>query len=85
MSFIKNNLACALCFSGVFFTACAERIVVRTQEVYIPTKCEQNIPKRPTKKENISRNVIDILEYTEKLEKIVEACVSDPSSNSSKK
>lgn len=84
MSFIKSSLACALCFSVMFFTACAERIVIKTQEVYIPTKCEQNIPKRPTKKANISRNVIDILEYTEKLEKIVEACVSDPS-NSSKK
>lgn len=41
----------------------------------IPVKCQAEIPERPTKVRMISHNVSNIIEYTEKLEALVEMCV----------
>lgn len=45
--------------------------------VYIPTKCEVDKPPRPAYKKNQTEadSIIDILQYTEKLEKIVDFCI----------
>lgn len=48
-----------------------------TKEVLVPVKCEAEIPERPTKVNSITRNVASIVEYTEKLEVIIDTCVVD--------
>ena len=71
-SLIKNSLlAVLLMFS---FSACSNTAIV-TKEVMIPVKCQAEIPERPTKVRMISHNVSNIIEYTEKLEALVELCV----------
>lgn len=49
--------------------------VVVTKEVMVPVKCEAEIPERPVKVNSITRNVASIVEYTEKLEVIIDTCV----------
>ena len=70
MRFLLSSLFVALIFSGC---ATKERIV--TQEVYIPVKCQPTKPVRPTKTSSYERNILNILEYTEKLEVLVDKCV----------
>ena len=70
MRFLLSSLFVALIFSGC---ATKERIV--TQEVYIPVKCQATKPVRPTKTNSYERNILNILEYTEKLEVLVDKCV----------
>ena len=70
MRFLLSSLFVALIFSGC---ATKERIV--TQEVYIPVKCQATKPVRPTKSSSYEKNILNILEYTEKLEVLVDKCV----------
>ena len=70
MRFLLSSLFVALIFSGC---ATKERIV--TQEVYIPVKCRAAKPVRPIKTSSYERNILNILEYTEKLEVLVDKCV----------
>ena len=70
MRFLLSSLFVALIFSGC---ATKERIV--TQEVYIPVKCQAVKPVRPIKTSSYERNILNILEYTEKLEVLVDKCV----------
>ena len=62
----------SLCVFSIFFIGCSTLSVPK--EVYIPVKCKATIPDRPTHK-NYEEDIINILSYTEKLEKIVEVCV----------
>lgn len=74
-SFSINSIF-LLFFVFLFFTGCSSvKTAIVTKDVYIPVKCEVDIPPRPVKVDSTSRNVISILEYTEKLEVIIEACV----------
>ena len=70
MRFLLSSLFVALIFSGC---ATKERIV--TQEVYIPVICQATKPVRPTKTSSYEKNILNILEYTEKLEVLVDKCV----------
>lgn len=79
----KSNL---LIFIGVLFLFCSMfslsgcstvKPVIVTKEVLIPVKCEVEVPKRPTKVDSITRSVASIVEYTEKLEVIIDSCVVD--------
>ena len=70
MRFLLSSLFVALIFSGC---ATKERIV--TQEVYIPVKCQAVKPVRPIKTSSYEKNILNILEYTEKLEVLVDKCV----------
>lgn len=60
-------------FQILFITACA----TKKELVYIPTKCEADKPAKPTYKKNQTEadSIIEILQYTEKLEKIVDFCI----------
>ena len=71
-SLIKNSLLAVLLMFSL--SACSKTAIV-TKEVMIPVKCQAEIPKRPTKVRMISHNVSNIIEYTEKLEALVEMCV----------
>ena len=62
----------SLCVFSVFFIGCSTLSVPK--EVYIPVKCKAVIPNRPTHT-NYEEDIINILSYTEKLERIVEVCV----------
>lgn len=55
-------------------SACSKTAIV-TKEVMIPVKCQAEIPVRPKKVRVVSHNVANIIEYTEKLETLVEMCV----------
>lgn len=71
-SLVKNSvILVALAFS---LSACGNTAIV-TKEVMIPVKCQAEIPERPKKVRVISHNVANIIEYTEKLEALVEMCV----------
>lgn len=71
-SLIKNSLLAVLLMFSL--SACSKTAIV-TKEVMIPVKCQAEIPERPTKVRMISHNVSNIIEYTEKLEALVEMCV----------
>lgn len=62
----------SLCVFSVFFIGCSTLSVPK--EVYIPVKCKAVIPNRPTHT-NYEEDIINILSYTEKLERIVKVCV----------
>ena len=70
MRFLLSSLFAVLIFSG-----CASKERIVTQEVYIPVKCQAAKPVRPTKTSSYERNILNILEYTEKLEVLVDKCV----------
>lgn len=70
---LRNSL---LILTAVFFTACAPKTITKEVIVKVPVKCEVEIPKRPERVKNASENVVNILEYTEKLEALVEMCVN---------
>ena len=77
----KSNL---LIFIGILFCSMFSLIgcstvkpVIVTKEVLVPVKCEVEVPKRPTKVDSITRSVASIVEYTEKLEVIIDSCVAD--------
>ena len=71
-SLVKSSLLAVLLMFSL--SACSNTAIV-TKEVMIPVKCQAEIPKRPTKVRMISHNVSNIIEYTEKLEALVEMCV----------
>ena len=62
----------SLCVFSVFFIGCSTLSVPK--EVYIPVKCKAVIPNRPTHT-NYEEDIINILSYAEKLERIVKVCV----------
>lgn len=67
-------LAVILICCGIIVCGCSNRESVVVQEVYIPVKCNVEIPKKPLPSSYVN-DVIEIIEYAEKLEKIVEVCV----------
>ena len=77
MSFLKSNfILISILIIIINLTGCSSVTpTVVTKEVLVPVKCEMSVPNRPTKVASTSKNVSNILEYTEKLETIVEACV----------
>ena len=71
-SLVKNSVILgALVFS---LSACGKTAIVK-KEVMSPVKCQAEIPERPKKVRIVSHNVANIIEYTEKLEALVEMCV----------
>ena len=77
MNFLKSSIILILIII-INFTGCSSvSPTIITKEGLVPVKCEINIPIRPTKVASTSKNVSNILEYTEKLETIIEACVKD--------
>lgn len=77
MNFLKSNFTFILILIIIIsFTGCSSvSPTIITKEVLVPVKCELSVPVRPTKVASTSKNVSNILEYTEKLETIVEVCV----------
>lgn len=63
----------------LIFLACASTPQIVVQEVKIPQKCRAYVPERPDRIELISQNIVKILEYTEKLEALVNMCVENES------
>lgn len=55
----------------LLFTACG----VKYTPVYIPQKCEIEIPKRPKMLQGNIHNIRQILEYTERLEYNLKFCI----------
>lgn len=52
------------------FTGC-----FRTKYVYIPQKCEIEPPQKPTRTLNTPQDVLNILKYSEILEKDLNFCI----------
>ena len=78
MSFLKSNFILISILIIINFTGCSSvSPTIVTKEVLVPVKCEMSVPVRPTKVASTSKNVSNILEYTEKLETIIEACVKN--------
>lgn len=79
MNFLKNNFIFILILIIIISLSGCSSVTptIVTKEVLVPVKCEMSVPERPTKVESTSKNVSNILEYTEKLETIVEACVKN--------
>lgn len=77
MDFLKSSIILILIII-INFTGCSSvSPTIVTKEVLVPVKCEISVPVRPTKVASTSKNVSNILEYTEKLETIIEACVKN--------
>ena len=78
MSFLKSNFILISILIIINFTGCSSVApTIVTKEVLVPVKCEMSVPNRPTKVASTSKNVSNILEYTEKLETIIEVCVKN--------
>lgn len=45
------------------------------RDVSVPVRCNVTIPPRPIYNGNAVMGVVDVLEYTEKLEALLKACV----------
>jgi hypothetical protein len=45
--------------------------------VYVPVKCNAPVPERPAYNPDPVKGVVDILEYTEKLELIIKTCTKE--------
>lgn len=74
-SLIKNSHVLILSsFIVLSLCACSSTAIV-TKEVLVPVKCEAEVPERPKKVRMVSHNVTNIIEYTEKLEALVDMCV----------
>lgn len=56
-----------------FMLGCADK---QKEAVYIPTKCKITMPKKPMPQDSPSKSVIEILKYTELLERDLEFCTS---------
>lgn len=56
-----------------FMLGCADK---QKEAVYIPTKCKIAMPKKPMPKDSTSKSVIEVLKYSEALEKDLEFCVN---------
>lgn len=52
---------------------CADK---QKEAVFIPTKCKITMPKKPMPQDSPSKSVIEILKYTELLERDLEFCTS---------
>ena len=67
-------LVVMLMFIFMFFVlGCADK---QKEAVYIPTKCKIAMPKKPMPKDSTSKSVIEVLKYSEALEKDLEFCVN---------
>lgn len=56
-----------------FMLGCADK---QKEAVYIPTKCKITMPQKPMPQDSPSKSVIEILKYTELLERDLEFCVN---------
>ena len=56
-----------------FMLGCADK---QKEAVYIPTKCKIAMPKKPMPQDSTSKSVIEVLKYSEALEKDLEFCVN---------
>lgn len=56
-----------------FMLGCADK---QKEAVYIPTKCKITMPQKPIPQDSPSKSVIEILKYTELLERDLEFCVN---------
>lgn len=57
----------------ILISGCAEK---QKEAVYIPTKCKIAMPKKPMPQDSTSQGVIEVLKYSEALEKDLEFCVN---------
>lgn len=71
---MKLSFIILIIFTMLIMIGCSTKEVVITQEVYIPIKCDVEIPKKPNQTSYVN-SVIDIIEYAEKLEEVVNVCV----------
>lgn len=58
----------------MFFTSCHKTAQIQIQEVYIPIKCDIEMPKRPKKSHTLTQSLAQILKYTETLELALKTC-----------
>lgn len=60
-----------------FFVGCAPYSVPKVQikEVYIPSKCEIDMPQKPSKSAEISKTMRDLMIYIEEMENALNFCV----------
>ena len=77
MNFLRISFIITLMF---LFLGCSKNVLV-TKEVFIPIKCEQEIPKRPEQTNDLTNDIMSILSYTESLELIILECVSNIKEN----
>lgn len=56
-----------------FMLGCADK---QKEAVFIPTKCKITMPQKPMPQDSPSKSVIEILKYTELLERDLEFCTS---------
>lgn len=56
-----------------FMLGCADK---QKEAVYIPTKCKIAMPKKPMPQDSTSQSVVEVLKYSEALEKDLEFCVN---------
>lgn len=56
-----------------FMLGCADK---QKEAVYIPIKCKIAMPQKPMPQDSPSKSVIEILKYTELLERDLEFCTS---------
>lgn len=69
---LKTLWICSL-VSSLSVTGCASK----TQLVYVPVKCEIVQPVRPIKSDNVVKDIVNILKYTELLEFNLNSCVNN--------
>ena len=61
-------------FLQIGITAACAPTHTQYQEVYIPQKCDIALPVRPARSESAALMIVDLIEYTQKLEYALNAC-----------
>jgi hypothetical protein len=62
--------------SFVVFQGCAKSVRTVYQDVYIPVSCNISMPNRPKAQKETVFMVMELTEYTRKLEISLRACIS---------
>lgn len=76
---VLSNLVIILAF--ILGTGCAQKpceTIIRTEQVFVPTPCDVELPRRPTLTKNRVENAILITKYTDELEMTLHCCTQSP-------
>jgi len=65
--------------AGIMASGCTTKTVTKIEyrDVKVPVRCDVAIPPRPAYNPDAVMGVVDILEYAEKLEALLRACVGE--------
>ncbi len=59
----------------VIFSGCTPKTITQYEQVYIPIKCDVNIPQKPNDTKDEVKNNLLIINYVKQLEQALKRCM----------